>query len=316
MFDPSNPFSKPSDECVNEKKRKRQILDLPLPFAENTPNKEKEMQIQLTQEQLRTISSEQFSKYIDSVKAIRPLTLLEKKEIQRQKRLIRNREYAQKKRQTNKEKTQIISQQIHFQNDKILFLQNENRFLHSEIFRLKSLLSCLLPSHQQHLLQMPTQQQQQQSTPLPLFHPHKKRRVDGEAASPPSPSTAVFFVILFSVGFFFTFPNTVFHMWGTTERDMRGVGRELLTITKSTKVFQLFSSVSDSLPFSLTEWLSEWGWREGSELREWGWLGEWSFFDSAMEETCDIYSHNLTLTSFSHHSLLSSPSLPENDLPQ
>ena len=180
----------------------------------------------LSHEQLRNISSAEYSSFVDSVKAKHNLSPADKKEIQRQKRLIRNREYAQKKRKTNKEKTQLVHQQLETQEDKIEALQTENSYLKSELFRLKSILTCLLPKEQHHVLESPV---------LPLVNPQKRRRQDSPQ-QPTTPTTALMLVVLFSVGLFFS--ATV--LMPSCDTTFRGAGRVLLSET--TSVFPSFFS--------------------------------------------------------------------------
>jgi hypothetical protein len=243
-FSPESPFSPPSFDSQmqpSDKKRKRSD-DSTTVYLETDDGKPNSFVV-LSAEQLRTMTSAQFSNFVDSLKANYSLTAADRKEIQRQKRLIRNREYAQRKRLSNKEKTQHIHEQVETQQDKIDKLEAENGFLKSELFRMKSLLACFLSQDQQHLLNAPE---------LPLYMPQKKRRIDESSSSPSSSSSApiVMFVLLFSIGIIFTSTTTSISF----PNDAKGAGRNLLSdqpMRSWTNIFSFLSLPSFEISFSL-----------------------------------------------------------------
>jgi hypothetical protein len=167
------------------------------------------------------MSSEEYAAYVDRLKATNPdLTPEDKKEIQRQKRLIRNREYAQKKRRSNKEKSEHINLTVETQQHTISTLQDENNYLKSELSRLKSMLACVLPNQQHHIIETPPV--------LPISNPQKKRRKDGQTnASSSAMGQTVLFVFLLSFG---ATISTVFLIPdGVVSSSLRGAGRGLLS---------------------------------------------------------------------------------------
>ena len=242
---PNSPFSPPSYESdVKADKKRKRTEDSTTVFLE-TDEGQPNQYVVLSSEQLRTMTSDQFSSFVDSLKSNYSLTAADRKEIQRQKRLIRNREYAQRKRLSNKEKSQHIHEQVESQQDKIEKLESENGFLKSELFRMKSLLACFLSPDQQHLLNAPE---------LPMYMPPKKRRIDdsssSSSSSSPVRSSVVMFVFLFSVGIIFT--STV--SFGGFGNDVKGAGRNLLsdqTMYSWANIFSFLSLPSFEISFSL-----------------------------------------------------------------
>eukprot|EP00009_Paramoeba_aestuarina_P009198 CAMPEP_0201520176 /NCGR_PEP_ID=MMETSP0161_2-20130828/10539_1 /ASSEMBLY_ACC=CAM_ASM_000251 /TAXON_ID=180227 /ORGANISM="Neoparamoeba aestuarina, Strain SoJaBio B1-5/56/2" /LENGTH=271 /DNA_ID=CAMNT_0047918457 /DNA_START=770 /DNA_END=1585 /DNA_ORIENTATION=- len=169
------------------------------------------------------MSSEEYASYVEHLKSTQGLSSSDKKEIQRQKRLIRNREYAQKKRRSNKEKSESINQTVESQQNVISTLQDENSLLKSELHRLKSMLACILPPQQHHIIETPE--------PVLPIHATKKRRtgeIDSIHSNPSSPvGKTVLFVFLLCFGV--TMSSVFFLPDGVVSSSLRGAGRGLLS---------------------------------------------------------------------------------------
>jgi len=160
--------------------RKRKRTDRSAPRSESP--------LELSQERLRTISSAEYAALLDDYKAQRgQLTREEKHKTQRHKRLIRNREYAQRKRRANKEKVKHTMATVEEQADRIKFLEYENRSLRSEVARLYDVITRIVGAG-------PVPKEVAQ---LPMF----RSRPDHNLAATPSLSTgASLLVVLLSVG--------------------------------------------------------------------------------------------------------------------
>jgi len=89
--------------------------------------------VQLSREELLTISSTDLEARISSITSQRKLTSVELKEIKRQRRLVKNREYAQQSRVKKKIHVQDLEKQVNVLSDENKKLQEENYALQSRI---------------------------------------------------------------------------------------------------------------------------------------------------------------------------------------
>ena len=189
------------------------VASSPSMFSGKQGRKRKREGIYLNGEEVRTISSEDYCNIVDNYKASHILTAEEKKEVQRLKRLIRNREYAQRKRKSNKEKIKRVHETVQDQEQKIETLSSENSRLRLEVFRLQSILDCVLPLCQGTAAGAMVKNYRSQSVPpsipggLPVYHKQKRRKKDGdgqesggEAGWIAAPSRKSVLVVLFSFG--------------------------------------------------------------------------------------------------------------------
>jgi len=85
--------------------------------------------VELPRDQLLTMSSVQLEDNIRSLTAVRSLTSAEQREIKRQRRLIKNREYAQTSRVKKKQFVEELRQENDLLKDRLRILEEENHFL-------------------------------------------------------------------------------------------------------------------------------------------------------------------------------------------
>jgi len=92
--------------------------------------------VQLPREDLLKMSSTELEDYVDRLKKVRPLSTAEHREVKRQRRLIKNREYAHTSRQKKKELVQTMKEGI-------TEVQADNETLRVQVQELSEIVSTL-----------------------------------------------------------------------------------------------------------------------------------------------------------------------------
>jgi len=131
QLEDSAPQHSSSDE---EKKQKKRIRQQRHPIPEGAA-------VSLTRDQLLTISSQQVEDYTREIKKARSLTPAEEKELKRQRRLVKNREYAQQSRNKKKVQERGLQGQIDILTLENSQLKNECSTLKTENLLLKQQIS-------------------------------------------------------------------------------------------------------------------------------------------------------------------------------
>ena len=172
-----------SEKQPPKKKRKR-VLNY-------NPNSIKSKFI-LTEEQIAETDSEQIDKYIEELQKNSEVTAEELKEVKKQRRRIRNREYAKNKRSSQKEKTVDFSQRV-------VQLEKENEHLREENDTLRVHLQTVLSRYDilKHQLAIVSGNKVEFSPPnLPM-------PTSSNPATNNKTNMLFVFVILFSFGLYF-----------------------------------------------------------------------------------------------------------------
>uniref|UniRef100_A0A6B2L316 BZIP domain-containing protein n=1 Tax=Arcella intermedia TaxID=1963864 RepID=A0A6B2L316_9EUKA len=125
----------PNTSATQPRKKRKRDIDPPSDLSF----------VLLTRDQLLEMSSIEFEDHVRSLEAQRTLTLLEKEEIKRQRKLIKNREYAQTSRMKKREtlstlkshvgkitiKNEILKTQVVHLSQRVQYLEQENNHLRS-----------------------------------------------------------------------------------------------------------------------------------------------------------------------------------------
>eukprot|EP01130_Rhizamoeba_saxonica_P017737 TRINITY_DN8667_c0_g1_i1.p1 TRINITY_DN8667_c0_g1~~TRINITY_DN8667_c0_g1_i1.p1 ORF type:complete len:385 (+),score=96.80 TRINITY_DN8667_c0_g1_i1:86-1240(+) len=141
---------------------------LPLSAVVGPPTKKRKLEdskidddigfVTLTRQQLLSISSAELEAHVNNLKAQRSLTSAEQKEIKRQRRLIKNREYAQASRRKKKLAQQELKTSFDTVNAENTNLKKENGLLKNRVYMLECENQKLLAT---------IEQLQRQNQPLP-----------------------------------------------------------------------------------------------------------------------------------------------------
>jgi len=154
----------------------------------------------LSREELLNISSTDLEARIAVITSQRPLTSSEIKEIKKQKRLVKNREYSQQSRAKKKVRLQELEETVNQLND-------ENKALKQDIYNLQCRIKFLEEQKQNPEPQdFPLSTSEPQAFPLSTSEPQAFPRSTSEPQEDDYHSNwhqALFFIILFSFGILF-----------------------------------------------------------------------------------------------------------------
>lgn len=170
--------------------------------------------VYLRREQLLTISSAEHEVFVQRISNVRDLTEAELKEVKRQRRLIKNREYAQ----TSRQKKKVTMGHV---KDQVCSLENENEELKAEIEKLRARVMELELENATLRVQISKEQTSSEDTSFDSgvvvdMAPKTKVKANPPKSTfgfrPAMAATSVFFVFLFAFGLFFNSPlfNAVF----------------------------------------------------------------------------------------------------------
>ena len=146
---------------------------------------------------LLKISSEEFEVFVSHLVKLRHLSETEYAEIKRQRRLIRNREYASLSRTKRKKESLTATQQVDKLEKENYALRTENSHLKQEIMRLRTVIN------EQKYLSSESASSPPPLTQVPTTPSHWNPLVVGHR---PLKTTAILFIIFFSFTFFQSAP--------------------------------------------------------------------------------------------------------------
>jgi len=105
--------------------------------------------VKLSRDELLQMSSQEYEEYVKKLSQNCPLSSTEQREVKRQRRLIKNREYAQTSRNKKKEFVSAIQTQLDSALHENELLKNENQNLNSTVSDLSSKISLLEEKNRQ-----------------------------------------------------------------------------------------------------------------------------------------------------------------------
>jgi len=168
--------------------------------------------VHLSREELLTISSNDLESRISTLSSERKLSPLELKEVKRQRRLVKNREYAQQSRVKKKQFVQELEVQVNHLTDENRKLKYDNSSLLSRISALEQENNYLRQYSQVQSSNTVPNNDIETSQDLNLINSGNQ---DIQSVNPssnwnqsfpyPSMPMAFYFIILFSFGFLFNF---------------------------------------------------------------------------------------------------------------